>query len=137
MSFKKAKSSFKDFLHEQIEFVEIQADQLSTLRQEVDKNSVTQQVIKQYIEKQKLPTKIVDNDFYVETMGIDVNDNVIVKYSFVAEVTEDDGLVYFKQVKFEYNIEKDTMSDIEENDRMRSDDWKVIQSEILKTSKKI
>jgi len=129
--------SFKDFLNEQIEFVEVEPEQLITLRQEVDKNEVTQHVIKSYIDKQKLPTKIVDNDFYVESIGLDTNDNVIVKTSFVAEVTEDDGLVYFKQVKFQYNVEKGDVFQIVENDRLRSDDWKVIQGEILKTSKKI
>lgn len=129
--------SFKDFLNEQIEFVEVQPDQLTTLRQELDKHIVTQHVIKHYIDVQKLPTKIVDNDFYVESIGVDPKDNVVVKTSFIAEVTEDDGLVYFKQVKFDYNVEKDDMTNIIENDRVRSDDWKVIQSEILKTSKKI
>lgn len=129
--------SFKDFLTEQIEFVEVDADQLTTLRQEVDKHTVTQHVIKSYIEKQSTPTKIVDNDFYIESLGIDDKEHVIVKSSFVAEVTEEDGLVYFKQVKFNYNVEKDEITNIVENDRMRSDDWKVIQSEILKSSKKI
>lgn len=129
--------SFKDYLNEQIEFVEVDAEQLVTLRQEVDKNDVTQLVIKSYIDKQKTQTKIVDNDFYIESIGLDNNDNVLVKASFVAEVTENDGLVYFKQVKFQYNVEKGEVSQIVENDRLRSDDWKVIQVEILKTSKKI
>ena len=129
--------SFKEFLNEQIEFVEVEPEQLITLRQELDKNDVTQRVVKEYIDKQKVQTKIVDNDFYIESIGLDTSDNVLVKASFVAEVTEEDGLVYFKQVKFQYNVEKNEVSQITENDRLRSDDWKVIQGEILKASKKI
>lgn len=129
--------SFKQYLIESIEFTAINSDQLATLRQELNKDSVVQKIKSEYLDKQNPPTKIVDSDFYIDGVGIDVKDKVIIKASFIAEVTEDDGYVYFKMVDFTYNIENDELLEIDEDDRHRSDDWKVIQGEILKTGSKI
>ena len=129
--------SFSSFLIESIEFVGVDAEQLATLRQEINKNDVVDHIKKDYLDKQTTPTKIVDSDFYIVGLGVDVKGKVVLKASFVAEVTEDDGYVYFKKVEFTYNAETNTLLSINDIDRYRSDDWKVIQGEILKTGSKI
>lgn len=129
--------SFSSFLIESIEFVGVDAEQLATLRQEINKNDVVDHIKKDYLDKQTTPTKIVDSDFYIDGLGMDVKGKVVLKASFVAEVTEDDGYVYFKKVEFTYNAETNTLLSINDIDRYRSDDWKVIQGEILKTGSKI
>lgn len=129
--------SFSSFLIESIEFVGVDAEQLATLRQEINKNDVVDHIKKDYLDKQTTPTKIVDSDFYIDGLGVDVKGKVVLKASFVAEVTEDDGYVYFKKVEFTYNAETNTLLSINDIDRYRSDDWKVIQGEILKTGSKI
>ena len=110
--------SFGKYLIESIDFIEIEPDQLATLRQELDRNEVTNKIKQKYLDKQDKETKIVDNDFYIDGLGLDVKNKVVIKASFVAEVTESDGYVYYKEVEFTYNVESNELLNISDIDRV-------------------
>lgn len=129
--------SFGKYLIESIDYVDVEPEQLATLRQEIDRDAIVNQIKSKYLDKQQKQTKIVDSDFYINALGLDVKSKVVMKGSFVAEVTETDGYVYYKEVQFAYNVETKQLLEIDEVDNLRSDDWKVVQSEILKTGNKI
>lgn len=131
--------NFKQFLNEQNEqYTPISNDNLVLIRQEMNRITLTAEIKKEYIDKSELELKIVESSFYLSGMKVDEkSEEVLVKGAFICEVTEDDGSVYFKAVNFEYNVESDTLVSIKDNDRFRDENWKNIQIEILKTSKKV
>ena len=131
--------SFIDFLTEAAAeaYEPITTEQLGILRQEVDRSALRIELNKKYIEKADLNIALFNNDFYLSGVRLADDDNVIIKGSVIVEVTEDDGYLYYKLATFTYNISTNELVKVIENDRLREENWKTIQGEILKTSKKI
>lgn len=131
--------SFNNFLAEAQEpaYENITTEQLAILRQDIDRSAIRNAINKKYIEKSDLNITLFNNDFYLSGVRLGDDDNVIVKGSVVIEVTEDDGYLYYKMATFTYNIDTDELLKVIENDRLREENWKTIQAEILKTSKKL
>lgn len=131
--------SFIEFLAEAAieSYDEITAERLSILKQEVDRSSLRNELNKKYIEKSDLNISLFNNDFYISGIRLADDDNIIIKGSVIVEVTEDDGYLYYKLATFTYNISTNELIKVIENDRLREENWKTIQSEILKTCKKL
>lgn len=129
--------SFKDFLNESNNYIGVDSTQLSIIRQSFNKNSLIEEIKKEYIEDSDLNLKLVDSDFYVSAVSLYDEDKVCIKGMFIVEVTEADGYIYFKPVEFEYVIENEELLSVKDIDKIRDENWKNVQNFILKTSKKL
>lgn len=129
---------FNDFLAEQaIQFEDINDEQLHTIKQEIDRNSIRNEINKKYIEKSDQEVKIMDNDFYVNGLGLgNKEDNVLLSCATIIEVTEEGGYVYYKPLEFTFDMSNNIIDSFKENDRVRNENWKNVQSEVLKQYRK-
>ena len=117
-------------------YEEINTSQLHVIKQEIDRSELKSEISKKYIDKQKEDVKIVDEDYYASGIKLD-GENVIIKGSIIVETKEEDDYNYFKPVDFVYNMSESVLLTIADNDRVRNENWKEVQTFILKTSKKI
>ena len=128
--------NFQQFLNEQIQFSDVDTDQLHMIKQEINRTVITNEINKKYIEKNNGTLKIVDNDFYISGVGLGKNDTVVISCSTIIEVTEEGGYVYYKPLEFIFNMDDNIIESFNENDRIRNENWKTVQFEVLKTFKK-
>lgn len=129
--------SFSNYLIESnYQFIQPNTEQLGIIKQELNRASLSNQIEKNYIEKSSQDVKTADSDFYVSGLALD-NDQVIMKGEIIVEVTDDDNSVYYKSVIFIYNMDEDKLLSTIDNDKIRNEDWKIIQGDILKRAKKV
>lgn len=131
--------SFEQFLTEAAEppYETVNTDQLNVLRQEIDRSALRVELNKKYIDKSDLNISLFNNDYYIGGMRLDNDDNVIVKVAIIVEVTEEDGYLYYKIANIVYDINQNKIIKIIENDKIRDENWKTVQVEILKTAIKL
>lgn len=130
--------SFKMFLlEEKASFIKIEYDQLSIIKQELDRNALREALEKEYIQKSEKPTKMIDTDYYISDLALIENDEVLIKGMIIVEVTEEDGYVYYKPVEFVFNMEKNELVSAVDNDRIRDENWKNVQQFVLRSAKKV
>ena len=130
--------SFKMFLlEEKASFIKIEYDQLSIIKQELDRNALREALEKEYIKKSEKPTKMIDTDYYISDLALIENDEVLIKGMIIVEVTEEDGYVYYKPVEFVFNMEKNELVSSIDNDRIRDENWKNVQQFVLRSAKKV
>lgn len=131
--------SFEQFLTEAAEppYETVNTDQLNILRQEIDRSALRVELNKTYIDKSDLNINLFNNDYYIGGMRLDNDDNVIIKVAIIVEVTEDDGYLYYKIANIVYDINQNKIIKIIENDKIRDENWKTVQGEILKTAIKL
>ncbi len=118
-------------------FSNIEADQLNIIKQEINRDSLRTELEKEYVEKSEMNVKIVNNEFYASGLKLESDDEVVIKGSFIAEILEEDGYVYHKPVDFVYNISTNEVISVSDNDSVRNENWKDVQSFILRSAKKI
>jgi hypothetical protein len=129
--------SFSNYLIESnYQFIQPNTEQLGIIKQELNRASLSNQIEKNYIEKSSQDVKTADSDFYVSGLALD-NDQVIMKGEIIVEVTDEDNSVYYKSVIFIYNMDEDKLLSTIDNDKIRNEDWKIIQGDILKRAKKV
>jgi hypothetical protein len=129
--------SFSNYLIESnYQFTSPDNEQIGIIKQELNRASLSNQIEKTYIEKTDQDIKTLDSDFYIIGLALD-GDKVIMKGEFIVEVTEEDNTVYYKSVIFIYNMDDDKLISTFDNDRIRNEDWKVIQADILRRAKKV
>ena len=88
--------NFKMYLTEEtVSFVKVEPEQLSIIKQEIDRNAVRESLEKEYIQKADKATKMIDNDYYISDIALADEDEVLIKASIIVEVTEDDGYIYY------------------------------------------
>ena len=130
--------SFNDFINENNDQYTLPTiDQLSILRQDIDRSSYRMSFEKQYIEKNDLNVSLFNNDIYISGISLGKNDNVFLKTFVIIEVTEEDNYIYYKFVEVIYNADEKSIDKITENDKFRDENWKTIQSKVLANSKKL
>lgn len=130
--------NFKSYLIESAnEFIKVEFDQLSIIKQEIDRNALREALEKNYIQKSDIEVKLIDNDYYISAISLGENDEVLVKGTIIVEVTEDDGYVYYKPVIFIFNMVSNELLSANDNDRIRDENWKNVQQFVLRDSKKI
>lgn len=118
-------------------FEQISPDHLNILKQEIDRNSLKVALDKEYVEKSELTVKIVNDEFYLSGIKLESEDKVIIKGSFIAEITEEGGYIYNKPVDFVYDMSDNTLISVKDNDSVRNENWKDVQNFILRTAKKV
>lgn len=128
--------NFQQFLNEQIQFSDVDTDQLHLIKQEINRTVITNEINKKYIEKHNGTLKIMDNDFYINGIGLGKNDSVVISCATIIEVSEEGGYVYYKPLEFTFNMDDNIIESFNENDRVRNENWKTVQFEVLKTFKK-
>lgn len=129
---------FNDFLAEQaIQFEDVNDEQLHTIKQEIDRNSIRSEINKKYVEKSEQELKIMDNDFYIKGIGLgNKDDNVILNCATIIEVTEEGGYIYYKPLEFTFDMSNNIIDSFKDNDRVRNENWKNVQTEVLKQYRK-
>ena len=129
---------FKMYLTEEtVSFVKVEPEQLSIIKQEIDRNAVRESLEKEYIQKADKATKMIDNDYYISDIALAYGDEVLIKASIIVEVTEDDGYIYYKPVEFIFNMDKNELVSASDNDRIRDENWKNVQQFVLRSAKKV
>ena len=89
--------SFNDFINENNDQYTLPTiDQLSILRQDIDRSSYRMSFEKQYIDKNDLNVSLFNNDIYISGISLGKNDNVFLKTFVIIEVTEEDNYIYYK-----------------------------------------
>lgn len=133
--------NFEQFLNEAMnktQFEKVTPEQLAIIKREIDRNSIRVNFEKDYIEKDKdIAMKLVDSTFYAAGLALDEEENVLVKCVAIVEITEDDGYVYYKPVEFVFAMDTGELSDIKDVDRIRDENWKVVQDSISRYASKI
>lgn len=130
--------NFKMYLTEETaSFVKVESEQLSIIKQEIDRNAVRESLEKEYIQKADKATKMIDNDYYISDIALADGDEVLIKASIIVEVTEDDGYIYYKPVEFIFNMDKNELVSASDNDRIRDENWKTVQQFVLRSAKKV
>lgn len=130
--------NFKMYLTEETaSFVKVESEQLSIIKQEIDRNAVRESLEKEYIQKADKATKMIDNDYYISDIALTDGDEVLIKASIIVEVTEDDGYIYYKPVEFIFNMDKNELVSASDNDRIRDENWKNVQQFVLRSAKKV
>ena len=130
--------TFNDFLNENaaLKFEKINDQQIHTIKQEIDRNSIRNEINKKYIEKSKMQLKIMDNDFYINGLALEGEEDVVLKCCTIIEVSEEGGYIYYKPLEFTFDMSNNIIKTFNENDRIRNENWKSVQSEILKEYKR-
>lgn len=130
--------NFKMYLTEETaSFVKVESEQLSIIKQEIDRNAVRESLEKEYIQKADKATKMIDTDYYISDIALTDGDEVLIKASIIVEVTEDDGYIYYKPVEFIFNMDKNELVSASDNDRIRDENWKTVQQFVLRSAKKV
>ena len=124
-------------LEEKALFIKIESEQLSIIKQEIDRNAVRESLEKEYIQKADKATKMIDNDYYISDIALTDGDEVLIKASIIVEVTEDDGYIYYKPVELIFNMDKNALVSASDNDRIRDENWKNVQQFVLRSAKKV
>lgn len=126
---------FSNYLIE--DYVEASTEQLSILRQDLDRNALRSAIDKIYISKSDIDITLFNNDYYISGIALGDDDTVLISLSVIIEVTEEDNYLYYKIADIKYDVDNKKIIKIKENDKIRNENWKTVQSEILKTAKKL
>lgn len=127
--------SFGNYLIE--DYVEASTEQLSILRQDLDRSALRLAIDKSYISKSDIDITLFNNDYYISGIALGDDDTVLISLSVIIEVTEEDGYLYYKIANINYDVDNKKIIKIKENDKIRNENWKTVQAEILKTAKKL
>lgn len=127
--------SFGNYLIE--DYVEASTEQLSILRLDLDRSALRLAIDKSYISKSDIDITLFNNDYYISGIALGDDDTVLISLSVIIEVTEEDGYLYYKIANINYDVDNKKIIKIKENDKIRNENWKTVQAEILKTAKKL
>ena len=127
--------SFGNYLIE--DYVEASTEQLSILRLDLDRSALRLAIDKSYISKSDIGITLFNNDYYISGIALGDDDTVLISLSVIIEVTEEDGYLYYKIANINYDVDNKKIIKIKENDKIRNENWKTVQAEILKTAKKL
>lgn len=135
--------NFEDYLTEslgqsskKITYESVDGSRANIIKQEINRGALKIALNSEFIAKSEDNNKIIDLEYYIDGVGLD-KDDVVIRGACIVETTEDGGNVYYKPVGFEYNLDKNKLYSVDDNTDIAEENWKTVQSTLLKSFKKI
>lgn len=134
--------NFEQFLNEEIikrtriNYATPDNSQLNIIRQELDRNALKIAINNDFISSSEDNNKLIDLEYYIDGIGT-IGDDVVIRGACIVETTEDGGYIYYKPVGFEYNMDKNELVAMDDSTNVSEENWKNVQSLLLRSFKKI